>query len=79
MNWNDWKRWHELLDRIEKGSLSPEELIEYERMAKVAHALDVKEARITGRALDRLEKRHDRVLASIRRATDAVVAAAKPS
>ena len=71
----DWNRWHELLDRHEEGGLSPAESIEFEKMAKAVEALDAKEARIAGRALDHLEKRHDRVLASIRRATAAVVAA----
>ena len=73
----DWNRWHELLDHIEKDGLSPEESIEYEQMEKVVQALDESEARVAGRALDQLEKQHDRVLASIRRVTDAVVAATR--
>ena len=73
----DWDRWHELLEKDESGNLLPEETMEYEQMEKVVQALDEGEARVEGRALDQLEKQHDRVLASIRRVTDAVVAATR--
>lgn len=75
----DWDRWHELLDKAESGILLPDEAIEYEKLEKVVQVLDAKEARVAAEGLDQLENQHDRVLASIRRVTDAVVAATRSS
>lgn len=73
----DWDRWHELLEKSETGKLPPEETIEYEKMVDLVHALDTWEARIAEDEVKKLNKRHDRVLASIRRLTDALTAATR--
>jgi GrpB-like predicted nucleotidyltransferase (UPF0157 family) len=72
----DWDRWHELLDIRDKRRLTPGEEAEYQRFARITAQLDAEEGRAADAALDNLVKEHERVIASIQRATVALQAAA---
>lgn len=73
----DWDRWHELLDIRAERTLTTSEEQEYEEYARIAAQLDAEEGRAADAALDNLVKEHERVIASIRRLTAAVRAAAE--
>lgn len=71
-----WDRWHELLDLLAERALTTSEEQEYEEYAQLAAHLDAKEGRAADAALDDMVKEHERAIASIRRLTAAVRAAA---
>ena len=73
----DWDRWHDLLDIREQRALTQQEQAEYDRMAETVARLDAEEAATSNAAVDSLVKRHERVLASIERLTEAVRQAAQ--
>ncbi len=73
----DWDRWHELLDRRDEGVLALCEEIEYAELQRAVSQLDAEEDAIATSALRGLAERHERVLSSIARLTEAVKAAAK--
>lgn len=73
----DWDRWHDLLDIRAQRALTTSEEQEYEEYARIAAQLDAEEGRAADAALDNLVKEHERVIASIRRLTAAVRAAAE--
>ncbi len=73
----DWDRWHELRDIRDKRGLTPSEEPEYQRFARIVARLDAEAARAADVALGGLVKEHERVIASIRRLTAAVRAAAE--
>jgi len=72
----DWDRWHELLDLRDSRALTAEEQLEYAQIAEVVSRLDEEEAQLGGGAVDALVRKHERVLDSIERLTQAVNAAA---
>lgn len=65
----DWDRWHELRDIMDKRVLTSSELAEYQRFARIVTRLDIEAARVSDAAMERLVEGHQRVIASIRRAT----------
>ncbi len=73
----DWDRWHELRDIRDERGLTPSEETEYQRFARIVARLDAEAARDADGALDGLVKKHERIIASIRRLTAAVRAAAE--
>lgn len=73
----NWDRWHALLDIRAQRALTTSEEQEYEEYARIAAQLDAEEGRAADAALDNLVKEHERVIASIRRLTAAVRAAAE--
>ncbi len=68
----NWDRWHWLLDKKALGPLSAYEATEFERMRVVADKLDATAADLARPSMDRLVKRHEGVLASMRRAIRAL-------
>ncbi len=68
----NWDRWHELLDIRARRALTTGEQQEYGDYARIAQQLDVEEGRAADAAMDGLAKGHERVIASIRRATAAL-------
>lgn len=72
----DWQRWHDLLDIRDKRKLTPDEEVEYGRMARVVSELDAEEEVAAAESLGSLLQTHEQVLASIERLTKAVQAAA---
>ncbi len=73
----NWDRWHELIDLRAERPLSPTEVMEYLEFAEIAKRLDAEESKVVDAAMDKLVKKHERVIPSIRRATEAVEAAAR--
>lgn len=73
----DWDRWHDLRDIVDKRALTVTEQLEYQRFARIVALLDAEAARAADVALGGLVNEHERVIASIRRLTTAVRAAAE--
>lgn len=73
----DWDRWHELRDIREERALTRDEETEYEWFARIVSRLDAEEEAIAARAVEALVKKHERVIASLERLTEAVKAAAE--
>jgi len=73
----DWERWHELRDIREERALTRDEETEYEWFARIVSRLDAEEETIAARAVEALVKKHERVIASLERLTEAVKAAAE--
>lgn len=73
----DWDRWHELRDIMDKRGLTHSEEKEYQRFVRIVARLDAEAARAADVGLDGLVKEHENVIASIRRLTAAVRAAAE--
>lgn len=73
----DWDRWHELLDIRDKRPLRTSELEEYAKYGRIVRERDIVEGKAADAALGKLAKEHERILASIRRLTAAVLADAK--
>lgn len=73
----DWDRWHELRDIMDKRGLTHSEEAEYQRFVRIVARLDAEAARAADVGLDGLVKEHESVIASIRRLTAAVRAAAE--
>ena len=56
--------------------MTPSEQAEYDRFARIVDRLDAEEEALCAKSVDHLIGKHERVLASIRRLTEAVEAAA---
>ena len=70
--WGYWARWHDLRDIREKRDLTESEQVEYDGYMVIVKDLDAEEEALLTQIVDRLAEKHERVLASIRRLTEAV-------
>ncbi len=77
MTATNWDRWHDLLDIRARRALTTSEQREYQEYARIAQQLDAEEGQAADAAFDDLIKKHERVIASIRRATEAINASLK--
>ena len=66
----DWERWHDLLTIRDHRAMTETEKREYDEMLAVVVVLDAEDAAVSEAAMDKLEQKHDRIIASIDRLTD---------
>lgn len=71
----DWNRWQELLDIIAERSLTTDEQLEYDAFIPTVQQGDDEELMHSRIAMNALNERHNRVLESIQKLTDALARA----